>query len=66
VIEATPDQLEKAKRLDDVLSQVFNLLAGEPDETWAALFHNSELTRVRNELYQLRETLHKRILKNRD
>jgi len=56
------DRLVKANRLDDVLSQAYDLLTGEPADEWAALFHNSELTRVRNEIYLLRETLRKQIL----
>jgi hypothetical protein len=61
-IEAVrPNERDKAQRLNGVLTQVYDLLTGEPDDTWAILFHNSELTRVRNEIYQLREQLRKRI-----
>lgn len=52
---------ELAQWLDIVLGQAFDLLEGEPDEKWGQLFKNSELTRVRNEIYQLRELVRTKI-----
>lgn len=53
---------EAVGRLEDALTQAFDLLSGQAGDDWAALFRNSELTRVRNEIYRLREELRKRIL----
>ena len=62
VAEDISQHEEKAKHLDAVLTQVFDLLSGDPAEEWAELFHNSELSRVRNEIYQLRARLRETIL----
>jgi hypothetical protein len=58
----TAEQIETAKRLDEMLSQVFDMLSGQPAEDWGSLFHNSELTRVRNEIYQMRSELREKVL----
>lgn len=55
------NDLEAAKRLEVVLSHAFTLLEGQPDDDWGELFKNSELARVRNEIYQLRETVRDRM-----
>ena len=58
--EAEAEIAETVERLDEALTQAFELLSEQVGDDWAALFHNSELTRVRNEIYKLREELRKR------
>ena len=63
VVEAEMDAetAEAVERLDEVLIQAFDLLSDQAGDDWSALFHNSELTRVRNEIFLLREELRKRV-----
>lgn len=62
IIHETSLPATRARHLDEVLTQAFDLLSGQPAEEWAELFSNSELTRIRNEIYQLRQALRERVL----
>ena len=61
IVETNVDTAEAAGRLENVLTQAFDLFSDQAGDDWSALFRNSELTRVRNEIYQLREEVRTRI-----
>ncbi len=62
VVDADVDTTEVANRLENVLTQVFDLLSEQEGDDWSALFHNSKLTRFRNEIYQFREELRSKLM----
>ena len=44
IVDANIDTAEATRRLEDVLTQVYDLLSDQAGDDWAILFHNSELT----------------------
>lgn len=53
--------VDKARHLEEVLSQVAELLKGTPLDQWKTIFHNNELHRIQKEIVELRTKLSRRL-----
>jgi hypothetical protein len=53
--------VDKARHLEEVLSQAADLLKGPPLNQWKTIFHDNELRRIQKEIVELRTKLRRRL-----